>query len=38
MSGTYLWNPIACPDKSGWDLVAETVELGRTCPVKVTGT
>jgi hypothetical protein len=38
MSKTCLWNSVAQPNKSCWDLVTEMVELGWTCPVKVTGT
>jgi hypothetical protein len=34
MSNTCLWNPVARPDKSGWDLVVETVQLGQTCLVQ----
>jgi hypothetical protein len=30
MSGITLWNP----DKVDWDLAAEELELGRTCPVQ----
>jgi hypothetical protein len=30
MSGIILWNP----DKAGWDIAAEELRLGRTCPVK----
>jgi hypothetical protein len=33
MSGYYLCNPVFGLDKSGWDLVADELEmeLGRTC-------
>jgi hypothetical protein len=34
MSKTCLWNSVAQPNKSCWDLVTEMVELGRTCPVQ----
>jgi hypothetical protein len=33
-----LWNPNNEPDKAGWDLDAEELRLGRTCPTRVTGT
>jgi hypothetical protein len=33
MSGKTLWNPDKEPDKADWDLAAEELGLGRTCPV-----
>jgi hypothetical protein len=34
MSGYCLCNPVIEPDKSGWDLVTEKLELGRICPAR----
>jgi hypothetical protein len=34
MCGKLLWNPISKSDKSDWDLAAEELGLGRTCPVQ----
>jgi hypothetical protein len=34
MSGNNLWNPVARSDMFDWDLVAEKLELGRTCSVQ----
>jgi hypothetical protein len=38
MSGKTLWNPEKEPHKASWDLAAEELGLGRTCPSRVTGT
>jgi hypothetical protein len=35
MSGYCFYNPVFGPDKFGWDLVAEVLELGWTCPAIV---
>jgi hypothetical protein len=35
MSGYYFYNLVFVLDKSGWDLVAEELELGRTCPARI---
>jgi hypothetical protein len=32
MSGYYFYNLFFGPNKFGWDLVAEELELGQTCP------
>jgi hypothetical protein len=34
MSGITLWNMDKEPDKAGWDLAAEELRLGWTCPVQ----
>jgi hypothetical protein len=34
MSELTLWNPDKESDKAGWDLAAEKLGLGRTCPVQ----
>jgi hypothetical protein len=37
MSGKTLWNPDKEPNKVDWDLVAEELGFGWTCPATVTG-
>jgi hypothetical protein len=34
MSGKPLWNPDKVLDKADWDLAAEELGLGQTCPIQ----
>jgi hypothetical protein len=38
MSGKPYWNLVSRPDKSGYDLAAAKIGLGRTCPINLTRT
>jgi hypothetical protein len=37
MSDYCFFNPVFGPDKSGWDLIIDELELGQTCSEIVSG-